>query len=108
MMTILSARYANAEHTAAVIQTVENGAVAISECDTPALWSQILAMDRVDEYVAPLTIEAFTPAQIVAAIKAIDPVKALALIEATDELTYAEFITATAIPENHPYLVAGL
>jgi hypothetical protein len=53
MMTILSARYANAERTAAVIQTVENAAVAISARDTPALWAQMLATVDPDSYVAP-------------------------------------------------------
>jgi len=41
--TILSAQYANAEHTAAVIQTQEAGAVLVSEVDTPDLWAELPA-----------------------------------------------------------------
>lgn len=40
---ILHARYANADATAAVIQTHEAGAVLASQADTPALWQQMLS-----------------------------------------------------------------
>jgi hypothetical protein len=38
-LTILSAQYANRDHTAAVIVTAERGAVAISESARPQLWA---------------------------------------------------------------------
>lgn len=41
--TILSATYANDDHTAAVILTEESGVVAASEVDTPELWTKVLA-----------------------------------------------------------------
>lgn len=41
--TVLSARFANAEHSAAVMQTEEAGAVLVGEVDTPALWEDMLA-----------------------------------------------------------------
>lgn len=41
--TVLSAQYANADQSAAVLQTQEAGAVLASERDTPALWAQMLA-----------------------------------------------------------------
>ena len=51
--TILSAAFANAEHTAAVIQTQEAGAVLVSEQDTPALWAQLA---QVQPYAPPVTV----------------------------------------------------
>lgn len=42
--TIHSAAYANAEHTAAVIQTQEAGAVLVSAQDTPQLWGSLSAV----------------------------------------------------------------
>lgn len=41
--TILSARYANAEHTAAQVETSEAGAVMASAVDTPDLWPAVVA-----------------------------------------------------------------
>lgn len=41
--TIKSAHYANPQHTAAVIDTVEDATVAISIQDTPLVWQQMLA-----------------------------------------------------------------
>jgi hypothetical protein len=41
--TILSATYANADLTAAVLETVEAGAVVASVADTPELWEQMLS-----------------------------------------------------------------
>lgn len=42
MYTISSARYANEENTAAVVETEEAGAVALSAVDTPAEWQVLL------------------------------------------------------------------
>jgi len=39
--TVLSASYANADHTAALILTEEAGAVLISHVDTPDLWADL-------------------------------------------------------------------
>lgn len=41
--TILSAVYANPDHTAAVIITKENAAVLVSSADTPEIWPDVLA-----------------------------------------------------------------
>lgn len=41
--TILSASYANAEHTAAAIVTAESGAKLASATDTPEWWPAVLA-----------------------------------------------------------------
>jgi hypothetical protein len=43
--TIINARYANEDNTAIVITTVEAGDVAISEKDTPELWSQVISLE---------------------------------------------------------------
>lgn len=40
--TITGAQFANSEHTAAVIQTVEAGAILVSLNDTPDLWAKML------------------------------------------------------------------
>ena len=40
--TILTAKYANADRTAAVITTQESGAVAVSQQDRPNLWEMLL------------------------------------------------------------------
>lgn len=55
--TILSARYANEDHTAAVIETKESGSVAISEVDTPQAWAELAGVE-VSDYVAPEIKEA--------------------------------------------------
>lgn len=51
--TIQSAAYANPEHTAAIVQTREAGAVAISQRDAPDLWAAMLKKGGVTEYAAP-------------------------------------------------------
>jgi hypothetical protein len=51
--TIQSASYANAEHTAAIINTLEAGAVAISQRDAPDVWAAMLAKGGVGAYAAP-------------------------------------------------------
>lgn len=51
--TILSARFVNPQHTAAVLQTQEAGAVVASVADTPALWADMLAAVQPAAYVVP-------------------------------------------------------
>jgi hypothetical protein len=51
--TIQSAKYANAENTAAVLQTTEAGAVLVSAADRPELWAAMQAWGTPDTYVAP-------------------------------------------------------
>lgn len=50
--TILSARYANEEGTAAIVQTAQVGAVVASQKDTPALWA---TLTNIAPYSAPVT-----------------------------------------------------
>jgi hypothetical protein len=50
MYTILSAEYANSEHTSAVIQTEAWGSVLISEYDTPDDWADMLAWGTPEDY----------------------------------------------------------
>jgi hypothetical protein len=53
--TIRSARFANEENTAAVIDTVETGAKLISSRDTPAIWRQMLDSGvAIERYRAPI------------------------------------------------------
>lgn len=51
--TITGAAYANADQTAAVIETAEAGSIAISQADTPALWAAMLARVTPAAFVAP-------------------------------------------------------
>jgi hypothetical protein len=52
--TILSARYANPGHNAAVIETEQAGPVLASERDTPELWAQMLAATEPQAYAPPV------------------------------------------------------
>lgn len=54
--TIQSAAYANPDHTAAVLQTVEAGAVLASEADTPQLWAQMLGDVEPSAYAPQVTV----------------------------------------------------
>lgn len=53
-MIILSATWANADHTAAVVVTEEAGAVAISEIDRPQLWQEFEAWVALGNTPAPV------------------------------------------------------
>lgn len=54
--TILSAQFANADNTAAVLMTEEAAAVLISEADTPDAWAAMLAWGEPAAYEAgPVT-----------------------------------------------------
>lgn len=76
--TILSARFANADHSAAIIMTREAAAVLISEVDTPDLWSAMLASGAPAAYEAPPVIEPSDPVDKLAAFLNANPdVKAL-------------------------------
>lgn len=52
-LTMLSATYANEAATAAVVETVEAGAVMLSETDTPSEWAQMLANLTPAPFVPP-------------------------------------------------------
>lgn len=67
--TIISAAYANQEHTAAVLQTEEAGAVLISDRDTPDLWQQMLAWALTVEGGSEPVPTAYTPANPFPALK---------------------------------------
>lgn len=49
---ITSAAYANSDHTAAIVMTEDNGAVAVSILDTPDIWSAVLAF-KPDRFTVP-------------------------------------------------------
>lgn len=55
--TILSAEYANPDHTAAVIMTKEAAAVLISSVDTPDEWAAMLKWGKPSAYVEPEPVE---------------------------------------------------
>ncbi|MCX5571487.1 hypothetical protein [Kaistia nematophila] len=51
--TILSATFANPEHTAAIMQTEEAGAVLVSKPDRPGVWAAILAWGEPEPFEPP-------------------------------------------------------
>lgn len=51
--TFISARYANAEHTAAAVMTEEAAMVMISAADTPELWEALHKWGDPAPYAAP-------------------------------------------------------
>ena len=51
--TILSAAYADERHTAAIVETVESGSVAICRQDRPELWDQMVRNHAVAAFVPP-------------------------------------------------------
>lgn len=57
MITVLGAKYANEDQTAAIVTTVERGAVAVSERDRPELWARLMewvaAGNAIESYQAP-------------------------------------------------------
>lgn len=61
---ILSAQYANADNTAAVMVTDDLGAVAVSQLETPDVWNTLHAQLTPTPYVAPSLVPAsVTPLQ---------------------------------------------
>lgn len=54
MITILSARWANAERTAAVVTSQERGDIAISATDRPEEWADFQAWSSAGNTVSPL------------------------------------------------------
>lgn len=51
--TVLSARYSNPDHTAAVAMTEEVAAVVLSAVDTPEAWAAMLASVTPEPYTPP-------------------------------------------------------
>jgi hypothetical protein len=52
-LTYISAAYANPDNTSAVAQTVEVGAVLLSDVDTPDEWAAMLAVITPTAFVPP-------------------------------------------------------
>lgn len=52
MITILSAAFANSDHDAAIVNTVETGITLISSADHPDLWGDVMAAHPSD-FVPP-------------------------------------------------------
>jgi hypothetical protein len=51
---ILSAQYANPEHTAMFLETSNVGQVAVSQADRPDLWAYALSVVTPSDYVEPV------------------------------------------------------
>jgi hypothetical protein len=74
---VISARYANPEHTAVIAQTHEAGPVAASHRDRPALWKRIHASVAVEPYDPAATPPPPPPAELLP-----EPIPAPALSDA--------------------------
>jgi hypothetical protein len=70
-MSIISAHYANPEHTALIATTDDRGDVAYSQRDTPVEFAAVIAARSVDEYTAPVIVPSrVTPLQARKALRA--------------------------------------
>jgi len=109
--TIQSAKYANAENTAAVLLTAESGAVLVSEVDRPELWAAMLAWGTPDDYATPPApapswtplefIERFTDAEQIAIVTAAQSNPALRLF-------YDKLMASLDVKADEPRLIAGM
>jgi hypothetical protein len=79
--TIISARYSNEHHSAAIVTTAEAGDVAVSQRDRPDLWEQMLGQ----------TVSAFAPEEAAAAIARLN-----GRIDADAEVVRLKFISPGA------------
>lgn len=110
MMTILSAQWANAEHTAAIVMTVEAGAVAVSQVDTPEYWATLLDSGVVvSDFVPPPPPKLVaTPRQVRLALNATGMRQAIedyVASQSQDVKDSWEF--STVFGEDHPLIIAG-
>lgn len=109
-MNIVSAQYANAENTAAAIQTTEAGAVLVSLNDTPELWAQMLE-GAVAAYVEPpAPAVSMTPLQF---IERFSQSEQLAIVTAAMSapalrLWYDKLMAAQEVVFDDPRLSGGL
>lgn len=102
--TIVSAVYANPEHTAAVVQTRQAGAVALSADDNPDEWASLLEWGAAEDYDSPvapipvitrrqLRLWLFSQGKSLEDVKAFieampEPSRSIALIEMEDAGTF--------------------
>ena len=110
--TILLAVYANPNSTSAVLATVEAGAVAISEADTPEEWAALAASGvTVSPYVAPVpsVVSAYQAKAALMQASLYD--KAAAAAQAAGGFVFLAWSTATEFERSSPNiatLAAGL
>lgn len=110
--TIISAVYANPNSTSAVLVTVEAGAIAISEADTPEEWAELAASGvTVSPYVAPVpsVVSAYQAKATLMQAGLYD--KAAAAAQAAGGLVALAWATATVFERSSPNiatLAAGL
>lgn len=109
-MMILSAQWANAEQTAAIVMTAEAGAVAISQVDTPVEWAALLDSGiAISAYTPPPAPKlTATPRQIRLALNATGMRQAIedyVASQSQDVKDSWEF--STVFGEDHPLIIAG-
>lgn len=109
ILTIQGAAFANAEHTAAVLQTLEAGAVLASAVDTPELWAAMLAQGTPAPYEPPHEVpEVVSPFQARAALmqfELLDDVTALMADPATPLLWALAWDTAQEFRRHSPLVL---
>lgn len=110
MTTIISAQWANAEHTAAIVMTAEAGAVALSAADTPTEWAALLNSGiAVSDFAPPPAPKLVaTPRQVRLALNATGMRQAIedyVASQSQDVKDSWEF--STVFEEDHPLIAAG-
>lgn len=85
--TILSARYANEDNTAAIIITKEAAAVLASQKDTPDLWETMLVA---------ITPEPYDPPETAPVVKTWTPLQFM------EEFTYEERVALRGLAKSDP------
>lgn len=105
--TITSAKYANDEHTAAEVVTVENGAVMLSVVDRPEEWAELMSWAQTNTIAQNVNPpKAWGPLAIINALEKMGV--ATVILQNTPELTKAKFFAALSVPEDNPLLLSAL
>lgn len=105
--TILSAAYANAEHTAAVIQTQEAGAVMASERDTPQLWASLAGVQPYAPFVTvPQVVSKFQAKAALRGAGLLAQVEQMMADPAADPLAVLAWADAQEFRRNSPTVLA--
>lgn len=105
--TVLSAQYANAENTAAVVQTAEAGAVLASTKDTPALWAALTDIAPYSVVVSvPQTVTRFQALAALHLAGKLTAVQAIMAAPETPVLAKLAWDNALSFERNSPTLAS--
>lgn len=103
LYTFLSANFANTDHTAIVAVTVEVGAVALSQADTPMQWAALAASGvAISPHIPPISSVVYAYQFKAALMNAGLYEKAAAAAETAGGLTWLAWQTATEFQRSSP------